>query len=96
MRERQSKYVLVGIPTQSPKIKTSKASDFDFNRVQKQPPFAFYKEVLLKTSQNSRKNTSVGASFLLKMQTCSIPLKTSENLWFSDVSRGYRTGLQLC
>ena len=32
MRERQSKYVLVGIPTQSPKIKTSKASDFDFNR----------------------------------------------------------------
>ena len=32
MRERQSKYVLVGIPTQSPKIKTIKASDFDFNR----------------------------------------------------------------
>ena len=32
MRERQLKYVLVGIPEQSPKIKTSKASDFDFNR----------------------------------------------------------------
>ena len=38
------------------------------NTIQKQPPELFIKEMFLKISQNSEKNTSARASFLIKLQ----------------------------